>query len=128
MAISGITTGQQVVTATGAVTPTGGLDISGVTGDCTVHVRVQGLSSASGTPKCAITLEDSVNAFTASVPVCELPAIQGTVSTNAELMFIFRKYQLSTCRFGTASAVLRANVVSLGGTTPSLTLDAWLET
>lgn len=127
MSIGSITTGAQTVTATGAVTPTGGLDISGITGDCTIHVRVQALSSASGTPKCAITLEDSVNAFTASVPVCEIPAMQNTVDTKSEVHYVFRKYQLSTCRFGTASAVLRANVVSLGGTTPTVTLDSWLE-
>jgi hypothetical protein len=126
MSISAITTGAQTVTATGAVTPTAGLDISGVTGDCTVHVRVQALSSASGTAKLALVLEDSVNAFTASLPVAELQA-QATIDTKAEQHFIFRKYQLPTCRFGTGSAVLRANVYTLGGTTPTCTIDAWLE-
>jgi hypothetical protein len=126
MSIAALTTGQQTVTGTGPVTPTTGLDISGVTGDCTVHVRVQGLSAASGKASAAITLEDSVNAFTASVPVKEIQA-QSTVEAQAEQHFIFRKYELPTCRFGTASAVLRVNAVALTGTTPSLTLDAWLE-
>jgi len=126
MSLSAITTGAQTVTATGAVTPTAGLDISGVTGDCTVHLRVQGLSAASGTPKASIQLEDSVNAFTASIPVA-VQEVQGTVDTKAEMHFSWRKYQLPNARFGTASAVLRTNVTVLGGTTPSLTLDSWLE-
>lgn len=126
MSISSITTGAQTVTATGAVTPVAGLDISGVTGDCTVHVRVQALSSASGTAKVALVLEDSVNGFTASLPVAELQA-QATIQTQAEQHFIFRKYQLPTCRFGTGSAVLRANVYTLNGTTPTVTIDSWLE-
>lgn len=126
MSISAITTGAQTVTATGAVTATTGLDISGVTGDCTVHLRVQGLSAASGTPKTTIQLEDSVNGFTASIPVA-VKEVQGPVDTKTEMHFSWRKYELPNARFGTASAVLRANVMVLGGTTPSLTLDAWLE-
>lgn len=126
MSISAITTAAQTVTATGAVTATTGLDISGITGDCTVHLRVQALSTASGTPKCAIQLEDSVNGFTAALPVA-LAQVQGTVDTKSEVHFSWRKYQLPTARFGTTSAVLRVNVETLGGTTPSLTLDAWLE-
>lgn len=126
MSISAITTGAQTVTATGAVTPTAGLDISGVTGDCTVHLRVQALSAASGTPKAVIQIEDSVNAFTASLPVA-LQEVQGTIDTKAEMHFSWRKYQLPAARFGIGSAVLRVNVMTLGGTTPSLTLDAWLE-
>lgn len=128
MSITNITSGQQTVTAIGAVTPTAGLDISGVTGDCTIHLRVAALSSVSGVPKCAISFEDSVNGFVASVPVTMAPAtFQGSITSEAIQEVVFRKYQLSTCRFGTASAVLRANVVSLGGTTPSLSLWAWLE-
>jgi hypothetical protein len=121
-----ITTNAQTVTATGAVTPTAGLDISGITGDYTVHLRIQALSSASGTPNVAITLEDSVNAFTASVPVCE-QQYTGTIDTKTELHFSWRKYQLPKLRAGTASAVLRANVVAIGGTTPTTTLDSWIE-
>jgi hypothetical protein len=126
MAIGNITTGQQTVTGTGAVTATTGLDISGITGDCTVHYRVQGLSAVSGTPKATIAVEDSVNAFTAAVTV-GTKQIQGPVASNAEVAGSFRKYELPNCRFGTASAVLRVNVTVLAGTTPSLTLDAWLE-
>jgi hypothetical protein len=126
MSISNITTGAQTVTATGAVTATTGLDISGITGDCTVHLRVQGLSAASGTPKATIQIEDSVNGFTAVQPVC-MKEVQGPIDSKTEIHFSWRKYELPNARFGTASAVLRANVMVLGGTTPSLTLDSWLE-
>jgi hypothetical protein len=126
MSISALTTGAQTVTATGAVTATAGLDISGITGDYTVHLRVQALSTASGTPKAAIQLEDSVNAFTAVLPVA-VQQVQGTIDSKTEQHFTWRKYQLPTARAGTTSAVLRFNVMTLGGTTPSLTLDGWLE-
>ncbi|GAC1700075.1 MAG: hypothetical protein NVS9B4_00790 [Candidatus Acidiferrum sp.] len=128
MAISNITTGQQTVTATGPVTAVAGLDISGVTGMCAVHVRIQSLSAAAGIPKVAITLEDSVNGFTASVPVAMLKPQQGTIDTKTEVHRIWQKYDMASCRFGTVGAVLRANVVSLSGTTPSCTIDSWLET
>ncbi len=126
MSIGAIITGNPTVTATGAVTTTTGLDISGITGDCTVHLRVQALSTASATPKATISLEDSVNAFTAAISICEVQ-VQGTVDSKSEQHFIWRKYQLPNARFGTTSAVLRANVTVLGGTTPSLQLDSWLE-
>lgn len=126
MTIGNISTGQQAVTTTGAVTPTGGLDISGISGDYTIHVRVQNLSSASGTPQADIVLEDSVNAFTAIVQVAAVN-VQGTIDSKTEQHYSFRKYQLPTLRAGTASAVLRVNVQKLNGTTPALTLDAWIE-
>jgi hypothetical protein len=126
MSISALTTGSQTVTTTGAITPTTGLDISGVTGDCTVHVRVQALSAASGTPKVSVQLEDSVNAFTASIANKVIEA-QGTIVTTAEQHFIWRKYELPNVRFGTTSAVLRLNATVLSGTTPTCTVDGWLE-
>ncbi len=126
MTIGNITTGAQTVTATGAVTAIAGLDISGITGDYTVHVRIQNLSAASGTPKLTLQLEDSVNAFTASLPVA-VKEVTGPIATNAEQHFTWRKYELPNLRCGTGSAVLRANVMAIGGTTPTCTLDAWLE-
>lgn len=126
MTIGSIVTSNPTVTATGAVTTTTGLDISGITGDYTIHLRIRALSAASGTPSCAISLEDTVNAFTASVPQVVQEAT-GTIDSKSELHFSWRKYQLPQLRAGTASAKLRANVVSLSGTTPSLTLDSWIE-
>ncbi len=95
MSISAITTGAQTVTTTGAVTATTGLDISGVTGDCTVHLRIQGLSAASGTPKAVIQLEDSVNAFTASLPV----ALQEAQGPARERHDAWRNHAVAHPRF-----------------------------
>lgn len=124
MTIGDITTGAQTVTATGAVTPTAGLDVSGITGDYTVHVMVSALSASSGTPTATIQLEDTVNAFTAVLPVA-VKEVQGTI--GQEQYFSWRKYELPNLRAGTASAKLRANIMSIGGSTPSLTLHSWIE-
>lgn len=126
MSIGSIITGNPTLTATGAVTTTTGLDISGITGDYTIHLRIQALSAASGTPKIAVQLEDSVNAFTASLGQA-VYQYQGTIDTKSEVHKIWRKYELPNLRCGTASAVLRANVTILGGTTPSCQLDSWIE-
>jgi hypothetical protein len=126
MTIGSIITGNPTVTATGAVTTTTGLDISGISGDFTVHLRVQALSASTGTAKASIQLEDSVNGFTASVPVA-VKEVQQTINTNCEQHFSWRKYELPNLRAGTGSAVARVNVTVLGGTTPSLTLDSWIE-
>lgn len=130
MTIGNITTGQQTVTATGAVANTAGLDISGITGDFTVHLRVQGLTAASGTPTATMQLEDSVNAFVASISHA-VKEVKGPINppgvNPVEVHFSWRKYELPNLRAGTGSAVLRANVTSLGGTSPSLVLDSWIE-
>ncbi len=122
---------QTAVSATGAVGA--GADISGITGDFTLHLRVQAASAASGTITATIMFEDTVNAFTATLPVCIADHINGNVNANApstgavEKHFTWRKYQISNLRAGTASAKVRPNVYVLGGTTPSLTIDAWIE-
>lgn len=126
MANLSLTTGAQAVTTTGAVTPTAGLDISGIAGDYTVHLRVQQLSAASGTCNMVIQLEDSVNAFTASVPkiVQEVAAV---VDGKTEIHFSWKKYQLPALRAGVTSAVARWNITALNGTTPTATVDSWIE-
>jgi hypothetical protein len=129
MNIGNITSGQQTVTATGAVTPAAGLDISGITGDFTIHLRVQGLSVGNGVPLAQIQVEDSLNAFGASMAHAEAFAY-GKIDPNAEECFSWRKYQVRDLRAGTAGAVLRFNVVGLNPTSfgpPSLTLDGWIE-
>jgi hypothetical protein len=133
MAITALTTGLQTVTATGAITPTAGADISGMTGDVTVCVEVVSMTDAK---TARIQLEDSVNAFTASIPVAVFDVIgkmgQGGTSYTAGAYnpttqkFTVRKYQLANNRFGTASAVLRLNVTAIDSGS-SLSLNAWIE-
>jgi hypothetical protein len=133
MAITALTTGLQTVTATGAITPTAGVDISGMTGDATVSIEVISMTAGK---TARIQLEDSVNGFTASVPVAVFDTAgligQGGTSYTAGAYnpttqkFTVRKYQLANNRFGTASAVLRLNVTAIDSAS-SITLNAWIE-
>lgn len=116
-----ITTDAQTVSATGPVTPTTGLDISGITGDFTVLAEVSALSAASDAPGARIVLEDTVNAFTAALPVAVWD-VAGPIVTPVKVSW--RKYELPSLRAGVANAKLRVNVVALSGTTPSLTVAA----
>lgn len=118
--ISNITTGVQAVTAAGAVTGT--LDISGLSGDFTVKVRVTEL----GADKVAVlALEDTVNAFTAAVQQAVVQ-VKGKVVAEAEKVFSFSSRDLPALRIGTESAVLRLNALSVTAT-PGLKVHAWIE-
>ena len=114
-----ITTDPATLTAAGPAAPTTGFDISGLSGDYTLEITVQSLTSVSGTPKARIVLEDTVNAFTASIPVTEFN-VQGPITTPET--HLVRSYEAPSLRLGTASAKLRLNVVALEGTTPSITV------
>ncbi len=119
-----ITTGAQTVTAVGAVTPTTGLDISPALLDYGFLIDIIELKAAALIPAARIVLEDSVDAFAAAIPVVEI-TIGGTVVPAARITLQWRAYQ-TPARVGIASAKIRANVVKLEGTTPSLTLRAAL--
>lgn len=114
------------VSAAGAIGGTTGLDIAGITGDFTIRVNVRKLTAASGTPRARIVLEDTVNAFTASIPVC-VENLEGPFTEDTPVAFSWRKYDLPSLRAGTASAKIRVNVVELSGTTPSLAIDAFVD-
>ena len=117
-----LTTGLQTVTATGAVTPTAGLDISGITQDYTIWLQVQSLTAAK---KIVITLEDSVDAFTASVPIASFNPV-GAVASAADRKYSLRKYQIPSLRAGTTSAVARLNVTAIDSATTAI-VQAWIE-
>jgi hypothetical protein len=114
-----LTTDPQTLTATGPAAPTTGLDISGLSGDYMLELEVMALSAATGTPRARIVIEDTVNAFTAAIPVAELN-IEGPI--NQGVKAIWRKYSAPSLRLGTASAKLRVNVVTLEGGTPTVTV------
>ncbi len=124
MANTLITNGEVTVTATGAVDPSAGLDISGYSGDLEISLTVSELKSATGTPGARIVLYDSVNAFGAKLPVCmiDIPAVK----LGAPITQSWKRDRLPTIRGGTGSAVLRVEVALLNGGTPSLTLRAEL--
>ena len=120
--IGAITTGVQTVTATGAVTPTAGLDVSGVTGDFTIKVQVQSQTRAKNFQ---IQIEESTNAFTAVLADMVVGA-QGTISKDFDKCWSIRKYQIPGTSIGTTGAVLRANVTELDSAS-TLKLRAWIE-
>jgi hypothetical protein len=119
-----ITTGSQTQAAAGPVT--GSLDLSGLAKPSTLVLNITGLSAAAGTPRARIIVEDTVNAFTAAVPVA-MVNIEGPIVPSAPVTYTFNQDHIPSLRIGTASAALRANVVLLEGTTPSITLDAELQ-
>lgn len=120
---SDITTGLQTVTATGAVTSTSGLDISGFTTDWTLVVRVAALTAAKN---CVIAIEDSVNGFTAAVTKA-VWNITGGPPTGADRIKEWRKYRLPSLRCGTTSAVARVNILQIDSAT-TLQIHAFMKT
>lgn len=120
------TLGKATLTAAGAVGNPGTFDISALSGDFSLIVEVSALSAASGTPSARIVLEDSVNAFTAALPV-EMFHFLGPITPAAPVRRTISAKDIPAIRAGVGSAVLRANVVQLNGTTPSITVAAWLQ-
>lgn len=121
MTIGAITTGVQTVTATGAVTPTAGLDISGITGDWTVFVEFQSNTAAKKAKVQIETSTDSTN-WTA----LQVFDISGAVSSAADKIYSIRKYQAPSAPFGTSAGVCRANVTAIDSS-DSLGIRAWVE-
>ena len=122
MTIGAISTGVQTVTATGAVTPTAGLDVSGVTGDWTLYVQVQSNTAAKAFQ---VQLEESANAWTASVADMVVGA-KGGIGSAYDKVWSKRKYELPGSVIGTSGAVLRANVTQIDSG-DSLAVRAWIE-
>ena len=121
--LTDITTGVQTVSTTGAITPTAGVDISGITGDATIVCEVTGLTSGK---TARIQFEDTTNAFTASNALAVIN-VTGQIDGRWSDRFTLRKYQLPNNLFGTASAKLRANLTVIDSAAV-LSLHAWLET
>lgn len=121
MAISAITTGEQTVSATGAIT--GSLDTSAITGDFTICVRVRGLS---GSQNARIAIEDTANStpFSDVTTVCEFD-VKGAEAVEGDT-FKVRSYDVPSIRIGGANNKLRANCTAISGST-SAEVDAWLE-
>lgn len=119
------TIGKDTRTTAGVVANPGTLDISGLTGDFSITIEVTNLTSAAGVPSARILLEDSVNAFTNSIPVGEKHFL-GPITSGAPVAIPLTNRELPAMRNGTASAVLRANLVQIGGTTPTCSINVYL--
>lgn len=119
--IKSITTGEQTVSATGAVT--GSLDTSAITGDFTICVRVRGLS---GSQSARVAIEDTANStpFSDVSTVCEFD-VKGAESVEGDT-FKVRSYDIPSIRIGAANTKLRANVTAISAGA-SAEVEAWLE-
>ena len=103
------------------------LDISGIDDDWTIFIKVAKLTAASGTPQARLSVEDSVNAFSADLAGPSV-SLQGPIATaESERTWSFKKADFPSLRTGDSSAVLRLNVLELGGTTVSLTVHGFIE-
>ena len=120
-----ITTGAQTATGTGALTGT--LDMHALSGNFTLKVQVTSLTCTTCTSatNVKIVLEDSVNAFTASIPVAVVD-VSGPIAGSG-VTYSIPWYQVPSLRLGVSSAVLRANVYSYGTNVTGVTVHAWIE-
>jgi hypothetical protein len=119
--ISAISTGEQTVTTTGAVT--GSLDTSALTGAFTVKLRVRSLTSAQNLQ---IVLEDTANASAFSDATQPWSVTVAGVNVVEGSTYSVESYQIPACRFGATNTKLRVNVQVATGS-PSAKLIAWLE-
>jgi hypothetical protein len=113
------------VTAAGAVTPDTGLDISAAAKDYMLSLQINELKAVSGVPRARIAIEDTVDAFTTPLLVAMVD-IGGPIKPGSPCNFSWRSNEVPSLRVGTADAKLRVTVLALSGTTPSLTLEAYL--
>jgi hypothetical protein len=122
-----ITTGVQTVTATGAVTPTAGLNTAthpATTEDFTIFVQVQSLTDGK---KARIVIEETNTAFGGSVWIPLLIYdVEGVVASAYDLVKSVRKAEVPSTLSGTTGAYMRANVQALDSAA-SLALRAWVE-
>lgn len=120
MSVLDITTGLQTDNSTGAIT--GSADISAISGDFTIKLRIAGLTAAKSV---TIALEDSVNAFSA-VRTQWVKQFTGAISEAADLVVSISKRELPHFRAGTASAVCRFNILVIDGSA-SVDSYGWIE-
>jgi hypothetical protein len=119
-----ITTGSQTVTTTGAVTPTTGLAVASLTGDYTVAIEVSNLTAGA---TARLQLEDTTNAFTGATALLVWDVTGQVQSGTQSIKKTWRAYELPDSKFGVSNGKYRINVTALDGSTPSLTVHAWIE-
>ncbi len=117
-----ITTGEQSVSAVGAVT--GVLSTSALSGDFTIKVRVRGMTAGQGI---LLSVQDTANATPFSdanaVAVAHVPGgapVEGVT-------FEWRTKDIPFTRFGAANTALRVFCQLLYGTSPTAEVLGWIE-
>ena len=117
-----ITTGTQTVNAVGPVPGT--LDTTGLAAPYLLELVITELTTAAGTPRARVQIEDTANAFTDVLPIA-LDNLQGPIHPDAPITHTWRDDRIPAMRIGAGSAI-RVYVLALEGTTPKLTLTATL--
>jgi hypothetical protein len=121
MTISNITTGEQSVTSTGAITGT--LSTASLATDFTLKVRVRGLAAGDNI---LIAIEDtaSASAFSDKTQIATINIVGGS-NTNEGVVHNFRSYEVPTMRYGSTNDALRLNCLAISAGTA--TVYGWLE-
>jgi hypothetical protein len=98
-----------------------GVDISGLSADSTIKVRVSALTAGR---RARFVLYDSVDAFSAKIPVAAF-AVVGEISGEAVIRS-FNKRSGAYARFSTGSAELRLSLDAIDANA-SIDYEAWIE-
>jgi hypothetical protein len=118
--IGAVTTGVQTKTAVGAVTPTAGLDISGITGDWTLFVEVQSLTAGK---KAKIQIETTVDST--NWVALDVIDVEGDIESGFDKIYSKRAYEAPSAPFGTSACLVRANVTVIDSAA-TLALRSWV--
>ncbi len=117
-----ITTGEQNVTTTGAITGT--LNTASMSGAYTVKIRVRGLAAGQSLQ---IALEDTANSSAFSDAL--QPFVQsftGEAMPEGDTRSVV-SYQIPTARFGATNTKFRLNAQVVSGTPANAYVYGWLE-
>lgn len=112
---------QARVSKTAAFTGSG-IDISGITGDWTIKLQVESLTSAKNA---RFSFEDTVNDYTASLTGPTV-SFKGALAVSYDKVKSFKKQDFPSLRLGTGSAQLRLKLAELDGSATCV-FRAWLE-
>src|ERR1017187_5431488 len=110
------------VTGVGPVTPTEGLDVSGVNGDWTVFCEVVSHSPAK---RFQITWEGSADGFSTRT-VHLIAGGAGSIGPTADKVYSVRRHELDAWIIGFVFGKLRCNLAELDAGS-SLQLRCWVE-
>lgn len=102
------------------------IDISGITGDWTLKMNVQSLTTSDGsTPLVRFEFDDSVNDFTASLagPTC---AFKGALGLSFDKVKSWKKQDFPDLRLGTSGASMKLKLANISANT-TCEYQAWLE-
>jgi hypothetical protein len=119
---------QAAVTKTAAFDGAG-IDISAITGDWTLFLRISELKAASGTPTAIFAFEHVAAAdFTTPINGPTF-CFQGPISLDSidsDVVVSVRKRDFPALKAGVTDGKVRLALETPGGTTPSVTYDSWM--